>query len=193
MPTLRPLRDYDEKDVINMYAFSGAIPVNKGTIVKIVGDGFRSDVEPIEMLGNMGDFSISNFVAQRYGVTPKVATAANPITDTPLGILLFDVKEVDENGYPLKYFPRKAAEMEACISGQAVPICTRGTFLYSGVTTGSGTPVVAGSKAYLGTNGVVTTTGTTVIGKFLGSTGAIASGVLDGSNLSQVALIWFNF
>jgi hypothetical protein len=140
----------------------------------------------------MGDFSISNFVAQRYGVTPKVTATVAP-TDNPLGIMLFDVKETDENGYPLKYNPRKAAEMEACLSGQAVPIVTRGTFLYSGVTAGSGTAIAAGNKVYLGTSGVPCSTGSVVIGKFLGSTGAINSGVLAGADLSAVALIWFNF
>jgi hypothetical protein len=193
MPKLRPFRDYDEKDVINLYAWSGSIPVNNGTIVKIVGDGFRSDVEPIEMLGNMGDFSVNNFVAQRYGVVPKVAIArGNDANTVPLGLLLHDVKELDENGIPLKYNPRKAAEMEVALSGQAVPIVTRGTFLYSGVVVSGGVAVTAGAKAYLGVNGDVATSGSVVVGKFLGQTGAAGSG-LNGSDLSATALVWFNF
>lgn len=187
MPTLRPFRDYNEKDVINLYTFSGSIPTNKGTLVKIVGDGFRNDVEPIEMLGGYGDFQISNFVAQRYGVTAKVAVAQ--AADKPLGLMLFDVRETDENGELLKYRPRKAAEMEAAISGQAVPIVTKGTFLYSGVTTGSGTPVVAGAPVYAAANGVVCTTGTNQVGIFLGTTGASTS-LIDNT---AIALIKFSF
>lgn len=185
MPTLRPYRDYDEKDVINAFATTGVtLPFNKGTIVTI-SRGFRNDVEPLEMLGSYGDFSVSNVVSQRYGVYPLVTTAQTG--DNPLGLTLFDVRETDENGELLKYRPRKAAEMEACLSGQAVPIVTRGTFQYSGVV---GT-VTAGAPAYLGANGtVVTGNGTltgstpylTKVGKFLGPTG------VDGS-----CFILFNF
>ena len=215
MPTLRPFRDYDEKDVINLYAYSGTLPVNKGTIVKIAGDGFRYDVEPIEMLGNVGDFSPSNFVSQRYGVVPKVTVA--DATGNALGMMLFDTRETDENGYPLKYNPRKAAEMEACISGQAVPIVTRGTFLYSGVitgTAGAGNAIVAGNPCYVGAAGVISAWGTTSsiltgaaatatgalvittqrpIGKFLGVAGAQNSGALVGADGRAIALVWLNF
>ncbi len=188
MPTLRPFRDYDEKDVINLYTLTGAsLPFDKGTIVKIEGTrGFRLDeTSPVEMLGNFGDFSVSNTVSQRYGVIPKVSIAQTG--DLPLGIALLDVRETDENGLPLKYNPRKADQMEAVISGQALPIVTRGTFAYSGCT-GTITP---GAPAYLGPNGTVVTglgtlTGSTPaptkVGKFLGATG------VDGS-----CVIWFNF
>lgn len=181
MPTLRPFRDYDEKDVINLFSVSGVtLPFNKGTLVKIAGvDGFRNDVEPIEMLGSYGDFTVSNVVAQRYGVVSKVTVAGTG--DSPVGMTLFDVRELDENSIPLKYNPRKAAEMEAVLSGQAVPIVTRGTFLYSGVV-GTVTP---GSPAYLGANGTIVTGANgftlTKVGKFLGATGA------DGS-----CLVWLN-
>lgn len=197
MPTLRPFRDYNEKDVINLYTYSGAVVdstyqilATKGTFVKVAGQGFLVSNEPIEMLGNMGAFNVNNFVAQRYGVTSKV-TVANA-ADNPVGMLLFDCRELDENQLPLKYNPRKAAEMEAAISGQAIPIVTRGTFLYSGISTGSGVAVTAGNKAYLGANGTICTTGSTAIGKFLGSTGAYSSGWYNGSDLSATALVWIN-
>jgi len=179
--TLRPFRDYDEKDVLNFGTISGtALPVNKGTLVKL-SVGLKVDQEPLEMLGNMGDFSVSNTVLQRYGVTPKlVPTNAG---DNPLGMTLFDVRETDENGEQLKYRPRKAAEMEAVISGQAVPIVTRGIFQYSGGATGT---IAAGDPAYAGPNGLITPfsggAGANVkVGKFLGPTGS------DGS-----AYIWLN-
>jgi len=196
MPTLRPFRDYDEKDVINLYAYSGAVVdasyqilATKGTLVKPVGDGFRADVEPIEMLGNMGAFNINNWVGQRYGVVPKVTVAG--ASDNPIGMLLFDVRELDENQLPLKYNPRKAAEMEAALSGQAVPLVTRGIFLYSGVTVGGGVPVTAGATAYVGANGVITTSGTNAVGRFLGTTGAppATGGRPDNT---AVALVWLN-
>lgn len=196
MPTLRPFRDYDEKDVINLYAYSGApvdtafqILATKGTLVKVVGDGFRVDNEPIEMLGNMGAFSVNNFVAQRYGVVPKVTTSTP--ADSPIGMLLFDVRELDENQLPLKYNPRKAAEMEVALSGQAVPIVTRGTFLYSGVRVSGGVAVTAGGSAYAGVAGEIATSGTTVIGRFLGTTGATPTGGFNAHN-EAIALVWLN-
>lgn len=160
MPTLRPFRDYDEKDVINLYTISGTtLPCNKGTLVKVVAPGFTLDnPDAVEMLGNMGDFSPSNIVAQRYGSIPKM-TPITAASDTVLGFTLFDMRETDENGIPLKYNPRKAAEMEACISGQSVPVVTKGLFAYSGITTGNnltGT-VTAGTKLYASANAVLTT------------------------------------
>jgi hypothetical protein len=153
MPTLRPFRDYDEKDVINLYTWSGDLPATKGTLVKIAGDGWLATDEPSEMLGDVGA-SYARTVSQRYGVTAKVSAAG--AGDTPLGMMLFDVKEEDENGEKLKYHPRKAHEMEVALSGQAVPIVTRGTFLYSGATLASET-VNAGVQLYCGADGELTT------------------------------------
>jgi len=200
MATLRPFRDYDEKDVINLYTLSGAVVDatyqilgTKGSLVKVVGDGFRVDTEPLEMLGNFGAFTVNNWVGQRYGVIPKVQICNTPATDVPVGMLLFDVREWDENQLPLKYNPRKAAEMEAVISGQAVPIVTRGTFLYSGVRVSGNVAVTAGGKAYLGYAGEIATSGTTVVGKFLGTTGSVqATGNQYGTDNSAIALVWLN-
>lgn len=206
MPKLRPFRDYNEKDVINLFAWSGALPTNNGTFVKVsaVQGGFIPGNEPDIMLGSYGDFQVNNFVAQRYGAAAVVVLAQAQNNDNPLGLLIFDQAEYDENNIPLKYNPRKAAEMQVAISGQASPICTRGTFLYSGVrTTGStflssGTSgaivtvaVTAGNAAYLGDNGEIATSGNIKIGKFLGSTGVQGSG-FNGSDLSTTALVWVN-
>ena len=43
MPTLRPLRDYDEHDVINLFSWSGAVPAYKGTLVKMTISGYVND------------------------------------------------------------------------------------------------------------------------------------------------------
>lgn len=198
--TLRPFRDYDEKDVINLYAFSGGlvdtslqILATKGTLVKIAGQGFRGDQEPTEMLGNFGAFNVNNWVGQRYGALPKVVVA-NP-GDAPLGMTLFDVRELDENQLPLKYNPRKAAEMEAVISGQAVPVVTRGIFLYSGVQVSGGVAVTAGNSAYVGYFGGIATSGSsgaTAIGKFLGQTGNPAASGNSYGDYSAIALVWLN-
>jgi hypothetical protein len=123
----------------------------------------------LEFIGGAGTLQPNNTVSQRYGVTAKVVTSTTG--ETPIGMMLYDVKDVDENGELLKYKPRKAAEMQAVIPGQAVPIVTRGIFLVQGVL---GTPT-AGGTAYAGGTGQITSsTGTNptanvAIGKFLGA------------------------
>ena len=99
--------------------------------------------------------------------------------DNHLGITLYDVKETDENGEKLVFNPRKAAELQAVVSGQAVPVMTRGVVLYNGV---GGTPA-AGGAAYAAANGVITATaGGSTIGKFLGAKDA------DGNVLVKIEL-----
>lgn len=182
--SLRPLRDYNEKDVLNIYTFSGSRAttdvIPKGTLVKIIGDGWRNDVEPIELLGSYGDFTTWNVQAQRYGTVAKVTYCGTGSTEYPLGITLFDIRELDENTIPLKYNPRKAAELEACISGQTVPVATRGNFLYSGIT-GSG--LSGGQPIYAGTSGTIVTGNVGgKVGNLLGVTGQ------DGCALIRISL-----
>lgn len=184
MPQLGPFRDYNEHDVINVFALSGyaatnSTIVNRGTLVKIAGDGFTLDqANPIEFLGNPSDFSPTNVVSQRYGAIPKVVPAG--AADSPIGMTLFDIRETDENGELLKFRPRKAAELEAVISGQAVPIVRRGLFSYSGITTGaaglvpaSAGAITAGASLYCGASATVTTYATgNKIGTALGTNDA---------------------
>jgi hypothetical protein len=137
MATLRPFRDYNEHDVINLFRFSGTIPANKGTLVKVIGNGWLTTDE-LERLGSVGA-TYNNVQSERYGVAAAVGVAG--AGETPVGMLLYDVKETDENGEKLIFHPRKQAEMEVALSGQAVPVVTKGTFLYSGATLASESPV----------------------------------------------------
>lgn len=147
MPNLRPFRDYDEHDVINLFSYSGSDNINKGTFVKIV-TGFTSDGEVHASDPFASQYP--NVVSLRYGIRPKVTATATG--DSAVGMMLFDVREFDENGEKLIYNPRKAAEMQVAVSGQAVPIVTRGIFEYSGVH-GVVTP---GAALYPTTNGELT-------------------------------------
>ena len=128
---LRPFRDYDEHDVINLFAHRSSA-VNKGSLVKVeTATGWKNTAEPTMEEGIIGA-SYGNTVSNRYAVRAKVVDAGSG--DKPVGMTLWDVKETDENGEKLLYNPRKAAEMQCVISGQAVPVATRGVFLYSGAT-----------------------------------------------------------
>jgi len=130
--TIRPFRDYSEHEVINLFALQGES--NKGTFVTAAGNGF--DLTAEAAFGD--DSSIDGTVSARFNIANKVVAAPSGTAPSMvLGMTLKDVKSVDENGYPLKFEPRKAAERDLIISGEAVPVVKRGVFLYSGVV---GTP-----------------------------------------------------
>ena len=166
MPTIRPQRDVDSHDIINQFRWnpSGTYPATKGTFVKPIS-GLMVD-QTLQMLGNVGA-AYGNTVSQRYGVQPFVAAVTNS-GDTTIGMLLYDVRVSDENGELLIYRPDKAAQMQCAISGQPVPIVSRGIFVYSGV---AGSPE-AGKKAFLSGDGSLApgdaNCSATVVGTFLG-------------------------
>jgi len=126
--TIRPFRDYSEHEVINLFALEGE--GNKGTFVTAAFSGFD--------LSSQSDFSddsfINNTVSARFNIANKVIAApSGTVPAMVLGMTLKDVRSVDENGYPLKFEPRKAAERDVVISGEAVPVVKRGVFLYDGI------------------------------------------------------------
>jgi len=159
MPNLRPFRDYDEHDVINLFTLTDkntslsadGSKVNKGTLVQInttdEANGWMNTTEAIGSMGNAGT-AVGGTVSLRYGVNAKVEPCQSG--QVPVGITLYDMAERDENGEKLLYNPRKAEEMQVVLSGQAMPVATKGIFLYSGYITsednglkGSVTPGVA--------------------------------------------------
>lgn len=185
MPNLKALRDYSEHNVLNgFYSYSGTIPAIKGTFVKI-SSGWSTEAELSE-LGDVGQH-YSNVVSQRIGLNTRVA-ACNGSGDAAIGCLLYDVREVDENGLPLKFDRAKQTRMQCTLSGQSTVILRKGMVLYSGVN-GGNVPVVgvtAGANCYLGTDGGVNTSGSlsnlanvTQVGKFLGVPDAAGWVLLD--------------
>jgi hypothetical protein len=177
---LKPFRDYDEHDVINLFSFSGdSTHVVKGLAVKVMAPGFNpgiTNVSPTELLGNVGGNFGSNVVSQRYGVAAKVAVAASG--EAVLGLTLMDVRETDENGEKLVFNPRKAAEMGVVVSGQAVPVLTKGLVMYSG------TNATAGHVAYVGA-----TAGELASAATLPAGGAVKVGRWLSTAVQEVALL----
>jgi len=172
---LRPFRDYSEHDVLNLFAFGDSAValgttdvVYAGSVVKIK-TGWKNDDETQDMIGNVGA-GYDNTVSQRWGVTADVEYC-NGGSETPLGITLFDVREYDENGEALKFNPRKQDELQCSSTGQAVPIATKGTFLFAtGAFVADGAAVTAGATIYASGNGQITPTAESnaTIGKALG-------------------------
>lgn len=158
MPQLKPFRDYDEHDVINLFTLKDQSDVNKGTFVKLTsGQGWASTDEVFgDTQSAVGSTSYAaRAVSNRYIVQAGLDIAGSG--NAPIGMTLYDLKETDENGEKLVFNPRKAAEMQTAISGQAVPVATRGVFLYSGATLAA-EAVDAGSVLYGADNGEVSAT-----------------------------------
>jgi len=165
MPNLKPFRDFSQHDVINLFAYDGV--ATAGTLVKIntnwkdiYGEGLS-----LSNLSNIGNTMSSSFVP--VGKVTKTAA----YTDKPLGVLLKNVIEVDENGTPLIWEPQLLAERDAVLPQQAVPVLTKGLILVNDIDVtgngGSGGYPVIGAAAYVGTNGRITTDGIVRVGTFL--------------------------
>ncbi len=130
MPKLLGKRDYSEHDVIPEFSYSGTYPVNCGTFVTIAGSGLVLNANPLALAGGFQTFN--GVLSERWTI-PQVVTNVTSTGDKVLGMLLYDGREVDENGEKIVWNPRKQAEMGVFISGQNAPVVSKGKFRYSGV------------------------------------------------------------
>jgi len=164
MANLKPFRDYDEHDVVNLFAVN-AVSLNKGTVV--VADGNGVDLKNNLSLDNLSQYG--NTLSAQFNVPWTVSAAPSGAAKGQIvGLLLKDVRKVDENGEQLIYNPRKAAEMDVIISGQAAPILTKGLVLVSGIV---GTPGFGSGAAVSDAGGgdlKVVSYANATVGKFLG-------------------------
>lgn len=177
---IKPFRDYSEHDVINLFAFDGST-ANKGTFVEL------KNFNPEDQNGYSAASAGANLDGTwsfRHQVNARVKATVSGTAKT-LGVLLYDVKETDENGEALKFKPKYKRDALNCVlSGEAVPVLTRGVIEIGGF---QGTPE-AGSGAMVSNNGdgsiAVCLPSVTAgrVGKFLSSTGA------DGYALLKVEL-----
>jgi len=196
--TLRPLRDYSEHDVVNFFAVDNAQDANgviasAGTVVKVTGNGFQPVADsslgggtgflgqiPVDLGGTLGIPGLSNVVSNRYVVTAKVAPAVKDDA-APLGITLMATQELDENGEKLIFKPGKAAEKGVVVSGQAVPVLTKGVVVYSGSN--------IANTANVGDGIYVSATA----GELSTVAGSVKVGTLLSKPVNNVALIKLNF
>lgn len=169
MPTLLPFKDYDEHDVINLYACTTT--ASKGTLVKPT---VSPNANPIDLSSDLLGAKYANTVNNPFNIVGRVEPV-NLWSDVPtaMGMLLYDVKEEDENGQKLIFNPRKLAEVGAVLPiVHAAPILTKGIVLVNNIDTanktiaGGGNPNI-GYAAYVGDNGRIGTDGVSAIGKFL--------------------------
>ena len=121
---LLPYRSINETDVINGYSFDSNSG-EAGTFVKVSAGNLTLD--PVEY-GNFGPFanSLGNAKSQYPFVPQTVTTASSGDAGLIIGMILRDVREVDENGEKLLYYPQKKQDLQCVLSGEAVPIASRG-------------------------------------------------------------------
>lgn len=151
MAKLRPFRQINENDVVNLFAFDGS-SATKGSIVKLdTTKVWKADNElEVSEINN----GLVNTISDRYSVKARVALCSSG--NVAFGMLMHDVKELDENGEKLLWHPRKAHEMQVALSGQAVPVLTCGIVLVNGIDVTS-VAVGAGVKIYAGVSGSIVT------------------------------------
>jgi len=131
---LYPFRQYSEQDVINLFASDTADTSpstngngSAGVFVKVSAGNL--DLDPVTYAASsyLGKTDYPFLGAAQYPSVPltfTAATAGEPV----LGITLNQTLLEDENGEKLLYNPVKKQELQAVLTGQAVPVATRGVF-----------------------------------------------------------------
>ena len=135
---LLPFRQYDDNDVVNLYALADAA-VNEnvtgvgsgdaGVFVKVSAGNF--DLDPVSYATDsyLGKTDYPFVGANQYpSVNLKVTPAASGDLTNCLGLTLRQTAKFDENGEKLLYYRQKAEELMCVLPGQAVPVATRGIF-----------------------------------------------------------------
>jgi hypothetical protein len=162
-----PFRQYDENEVINMFALGTGF-VNESVLDSGNGDaGVFVTVESGDL--NVDTITYDNAYASYLGKTnyphvgvnqyPRVSISLKPATsgDALLGITLRQTAKFDENGEKLLYYPQKAEELMCMLPGQAVPVASRGIFTLAATAFAGAVPAVgSGFKLPSGVSGKVT-------------------------------------
>ena len=214
---LYPFRQYSDVDVINMFASDtvDATPSTNGNgsagvFVKVSAGNL--DLDPIQytatdITNTLGKSDYPFLGAAQYPAVPlkfTAATAGEPV----LGMTLNQTLATDENGERLLYNPVKRAELQAVLTGQAVPVATRGVFTLADTAIDwvDANMVVnshlvisanAGKVSGLLASAVSPITGTTsIIGRILGTGQRVSqngkSDYFAGSTTGKYALVQFD-
>jgi hypothetical protein len=138
---LLPFRQYDENDVINLFANdvadakpatngngSAGVFVSIGAVDGRGGGNFTTD--PVNYIDRTELGASVGHTKNQYPEVQLKVTAANAGAKAGevIGVTLKQTIETDENGEKLLYNPVKKDELQAVLSGQACPVATRGIF-----------------------------------------------------------------
>ena len=171
---LKPYRDYSEHDVINgVFKFvSAAGTGDAGVPVVISNSGFNGSNATPAISSNLASaLNNGNTYSPRWTIYPAVTGATSG--QIPLGITLYKTLEENQFGYSYLYDKQRKEEAEAVVSGEAVPILTKGKVA---VYVGTGASPAPAPGRYVIVNGAGTigasTNTTGAWGKWLGGVDA---------------------
>ena len=186
--TLLPFRQYDDNDVVNMFAYDGT-DKGAGLIVKVSAADLNADL--VDLVAD--DVAFLNTQGNAYSplaVNPLRVTAGSSGA-AALGILLRDVRDEDENGEKLRFYPQKKEELQCVLSGETVPVATKGIFTLTEDAFVGGTVLSVGDDLAVGANGLFGPDGGSdiVVGSVL-ATGTRAAG---DAHAGDYAIVKLNF
>ena len=133
---LLPFRQYNDHNVVNLFAgdFSDGAALDtpfingnndNGVFVKVSeGDMTKAPVE-YETNSYLGKTNYPYIGRDQYPVVPLKFTPATT-GSACLGVTLNQTLTHDENGEKLIYYPQKALELQAVMTGEAVPVLSKG-------------------------------------------------------------------
>lgn len=193
-----PFRQYDEHDVVNLYALRDA-DVNENITGSANGDAGvfvtvdvgNLDLDPVTYATDsyLGKTDYPHVGRNQYpSVSLKVKPAVNG--NSCLGITLRETAKYDENGEKLLYYRQKAEEMMVVLPGEAVPVMTRG-IIEVAATAWQGSLTVGGGVRLANVSGTISgcaANDADRIGMVLG-TGSRTSGDIADQFAGNVAII----
>ena len=144
-----PYRDYDEHEVVNLYALAGVVgrdfvnldPAGSlqsnvggdaGVFVKVLnGSMGPAGKDPIDVTSDtfgsyLGKKDYPHVGRNTYPANALTVTGVSASGDACLGITLRQTATHDENGEKLQYNPVKKDELYAVLPGETVPVLSRG-------------------------------------------------------------------
>jgi hypothetical protein len=160
---LLPFRQYDDNDVINFYSYDLETG-EAGSVVKVSAADLQD--EPVQYTQRGDSDSWQTTMGNGLSMYPEVPYKVTKVSATgagvrPLGIMLRDVRNKDENGENLLYYPRKKDELQCVVSGEAVPVATKGLFTINSKGLGGGIAPAINSWAVPSDNGTISGVTTT--------------------------------
>lgn len=131
---LLPFRQYNEQDVINMFAIESGLECSdtntsaegdNGVFVKVTAGDLTKDTIEYTADSYLGKTDYPFVGGTMYPKNPLTISGAAS-GDIPLGVTLLQTAKNDENGEKLLYNAQKREELQAILPGQSVPVLTRG-------------------------------------------------------------------
>lgn len=203
---LLPFRQYSDNDVVNMFANQNVDTSpstngfgSAGVMVKVLSGNLNKDVIDLIDSSYLGNTSYPFLGAVKYPTVPLRAVAATKDAAV-LGVTLRQTIQQDENGEKLIYNPIKKDELQAVLSGEAVPIATKGLFTFDETAYEKNANFAPGNVACISANAGKLTgvawanlSGETVVGHILGTGNRTSqngkSDQFAGTGTAQYALV----